>query len=305
MDRSAWLEALGPMRHTPEPIRAMLASDGAVETLPDPQPQEWLAIHEERGQTFEEFVRTAARPPAGERTIYLQPVDEVAELSDACLSTLAGFVSAFFQLDVRVRPPLLLDPASLVSRAAPDTGTPQVYAGDILARLFADKPADAFCVLGITAHDLFPHPIVSFAFGEASAACRVGVVSVARYGPPFCEDAPGLHPGEMRKRCCRVIAHEIGHMAGIGHCIYLRCLMNGSSSLAESDRRPLHLCPIDLRKLQWLVGFDFAERYARLQQFWREAGDAREAAWVAGRLQDATAQRHARPVRAGLFREWV
>ncbi len=243
--------------------------------------------------------------PAGERTIYLQPVDEVAALSDACLSTLAGFVSAFFQLDVRVRPPLVLDPASLVTRAAPDTGTPQVYAGDILARLFADKPSDAFCVLGITAHDLFPHPIVSFAFGEASAACRVGVVSVARYGPPFCEDAPGLHPGEMRKRCCRVIAHEIGHMAGIGHCIYLRCLMNGSSSLAESDRRPLHLCPIDLRKLQWLVGFDFAERYARLQQFWREAGDAREAAWVAGRLHDAAVQRPAGPVRAGLFREWV
>jgi archaemetzincin len=113
----------------------------------------------------------------------------------------------------------------------------------------------------------------------------VGVVSVARYGPPFCEDAPGLHPGEMRKRCCRVIAHEIGHMAGIAHCIYFRCLMNGSSSLAESDRRPLHLCPIDLRKLQWLVGFDFAERYRRLLQFWREADDGHEAAWVADRLQ--------------------
>jgi archaemetzincin len=103
----------------------------------------------------------------------------------------------------------------------------------------------------------------------------------------------------MRKRCCRVIAHEIGHMAGIGHCIYLRCLMNGSSSLAESDRRPLHLCPIDLRKLQWLVGFEFEERYRRLQQFWREAGDAHEAAWVAGRLHDAAVQRPAGPVRAG------
>ena len=305
MDRSTCLEALGAMRHAPESIRAMLASNGAVEALPEPQPQEWLAIHEEHGQTFDEFVRTATRVPAGERTIYLQPVDPVAALSEACLSTLAGFVSAFFQLDVRVRPPLVLDPASLVTRTAPDAGTPQVYAGDILARLYADKPADAFCVLGITAHDLFPHPIVSFAFGEASAACRVGVISVARYGPPFCENAPGLHPGEMRKRCCRVIAHEIGHMAGISHCIYFRCLMNGSSSLAESDRRPLHLCPIDLRKLQWLVGFDFAERYGRLQQFWREAGDDSEAAWVAGRLHDAAVQRPSGPVRAGLFREWV
>lgn len=276
----------------------MLASDGAVEPLPEPQARDWLAIHEEQGQSFDEFVRTAARVPSGERTIYLQPVNAVPALSEGCLATLAGFVSAFFQLDVRVRPPLVLDLKSLVTRSAPDTGTPQVYAGDILARLFADKPSDAFCVLGITAEDLFPHPIVSFAFGEASAACRVGVVSVARYGPPFCEDAPGRKPGEMRKRCCRVIAHEIGHMAGIAHCVYFSCLMNGSSSLAESDRRPLHLCPVDLRKLQWLVGFDFEERYRRLGQYWREAGEAAEAAWVAGRLEDAGARTPPAPVGA-------
>ncbi len=103
---------------------------------------------------------------------------------------------------------------------------------------------------------------------------------MARYGPPFCEDAPGRPPGERLKRCCRVIAHEIGHIAGLAHCVYFRCLMNGSSSLAESDRRPLHLCPIDLRKLQWLVGFDVAERYASLHGFWRAAGEDPEAAWA-------------------------
>jgi archaemetzincin len=293
------------MSDMPAAIRAMLASDGTVEPLPEPSPREWLAIHEERGQTFDQFVHDATRPAAGGRTIYLQPVDTAGALSDTCLSTLAAFAGAFFQLSVRVRPPLILDPASLVTRAAPDTGTPQVYAGDILARLYGDKPSDAFCVLGITAHDLFPHPIVSFAFGEASATCRVGVCSVARYGPPFCEDAPGNQQGEMRRRCCRVIAHEIGHMAGIGHCIYFRCLMNGSSSLAESDRRPLHLCPIDLRKLQWLIGFDFGERYSRLQQFWHAAGDEREEAWAAGRGLAASARRPSMPVLTGLHREWV
>jgi len=305
VDGSAWLDALGARRDAPAAVLAMLASDGAVEPLPDPEGQEWLAIHEEYGQTFDEFVRAAIRPPVSARTIYIQPVDTVGALSGTCLSTLAAFAAAFFQLDVRVSPPLALDPSSLVTRAAPDTGTPQVYAGDILSRLYADKPADAFCVLGVTAHDLFPHPIVSFAFGEASATCRVGVVSVARYGPPFCEDKPGREPGEMRKRCCRVIAHEIGHMAGIAHCIYFRCLMNGSSSLAESDRRPLHLCPVDLRKLHWLIGFDFAERYGHLQEFWRAAGDESETAWVAGRLQGAGARRSAIPVRAELRTERV
>jgi archaemetzincin len=304
LERNARFEALAALRDAPMPIRAMLASDGAVELLPEPAPQEWLAIHEESGQTFDQFRRMATRLAAGERTIYLQPVDAAGALSDACLSTLAGFTAAFFQLKVRVRPPLVLDPASLITRAAPDHGTPQVYAGDILTRLYADKPSDAFCVLGITAHDLFPHPIVSYAFGEASTACRVGVCSVARYGPPFCEDAAGTQPGDMRKRCCRVIAHEIGHMAGISHCIYFRCLMNGSSSLAESDRRPLHLCPIDLLKLQSLVGFDFGERYSQLQKFWRAAGDEREAEWVANRLQDSRARTPTTSA-AGTWRELV
>jgi archaemetzincin len=304
VERFSWPEALGAMRDVPVSIRAMLADDGGVEPLPDPAPREWLAIHEETGQTFDEFVRGVTRPSARERTIYLQPIDSAGALAGTCLSTLAAFAAAFFQLEVRIRPPLVLDAASLVTRTAPDTGGLQVYAGDILARLYADKPADAFCVLGVTAHDLFPHPIVSFAFGEASAACRVGVCSVARYGPPFCEDAPGRQPGDMRRRCCRVFAHEIGHMAGIDHCVYFRCLMNGSSSLAESDRRPLHLCPVDLRKLQWLIGFEFAERYTRLQKFWRAAGDDDEAAWAAGRLRASGANMQAMK-RAGLWRELV
>jgi len=42
------------------------------------------------------------------------------------------------------------------------------------------------------------------------------------------------------------------------HGVFFNCLMNGSNHLAESDRRPLHLCPVDLRKLQWTLGFDIA-----------------------------------------------
>jgi len=305
VDGSAWFDALGAQKDAPAPVHAMFALDDAAEPLPEPGPGEWLDIHQESGQTFDEFVRSAVRPPAGQRVIYLQPVDTQGALSSTCLATLASFAGAFFQLEVRVRPLLVLEPSSLVMRSAPDAGTPQVYAGDILARLYADKPRDAFCVLGITAHDLFPHPIVSFAFGEASATCRVGVVSVARYGPPFCEDAPGNRSGEMRTRCCRVLAHEIGHMAGLAHCIYFRCLMNGSSSLAESDRRPLHLCPIDLRKLQWLIGFDSVERYGCLQHLWRDVGEAAEAAWVAGRLHSAQAHRPPAPTLTGSLRAWA
>ena len=284
MDRRGWMDACGNLDEVPAPLRALVLSGGIAEPLREPDHQDWLAIHAERGQTFHEFTRSVSRPRTRETIIYLQPVDTGEALTQACLSTLAAFAGAFFQRPTRVLPPLALETSALTVRAAPDAGTPQVYAGDILTTLYAAKPADAFCVLGITARDLFPHPIVSFAFGEASATCRVGVVSVARYGPPFCQDAPGRAPGEMRKRCCRVIAHEIGHMAGIAHCVYCRCLMNGSSSLAESEKRPLHLCPVDLLKLQWLLGFDLGRRYADLERFWRQAGEHAEADWAAARL---------------------
>ncbi len=60
--------------------------------------------------------------------------------------------------------------------------------------------------------------------------------------------------------------------------------MNGSNSLAESDRRPIHLCPVCLRKLQWNRGFDVLARYRALAAFYDRQGLADEAAWVRNRV---------------------
>ena len=43
--------------------------------------------------------------------------------------------------------------------------------------------------------------------------------------------------------------------------------MNGSNHLEEADARPLHLCPVHLRKLQWSIGFDATARYRHLVEF--------------------------------------
>jgi len=69
-------------------------------------------------------------------------------------------------------------------------------------------------------------------------------------------------------------------MFGLAHCIYFNCLMNGSNHLAESDRRPLHLCPVCLRKLQWSIGFDVVARYGALERVTREDGFTDEADWL-------------------------
>jgi archaemetzincin len=87
------------------------------------------------------------------------------------------------------------------------------------------------------------------------------------------------------RRSCKVLAHETMHMFGVKHCIYFRCVMNGSNHLAESDARPLHLCPVDLRKLQHSVGFDVIERYRRLHAFCQEVGFDDEAQWLTKRLE--------------------
>lgn len=81
-----------------------------------------------------------------------------------------------------------------------------------------------------------------------------------------------------------MLVHEAGHMFGLAHCTFFNCLMNGSNRLAESDRRPLHLCPVCLRKLQWSVGFDVLERYRALERFSHAASFSDEAEWFSRRI---------------------
>ncbi|EDY16810.1 hypothetical protein CfE428DRAFT_5619 [Chthoniobacter flavus Ellin428] len=69
------------------------------------------------------------------------------------------------------------------------------------------------------------------------------------------------------------------------HCTYYSCVMNGSNHLAESDSRPLHLCPVCLRKLQWSTGFDVVARYTALEKASRAAGLMDEAEWLNRQLE--------------------
>jgi archaemetzincin len=78
-------------------------------------------------------------------------------------------------------------------------------------------------------------------------------------------------------------------MFGLQHCVYFRCLVNGSNHLAEADRRPLHLCPVCLRKLQWSVGFDVENRYRDLKAFHDRSGIEEESLWLERRLRSLAA----------------
>jgi archaemetzincin len=96
----------------------------------------------------------------------------------------------------------------------------------------------------------------------------------------------------MLRRGWKALAHETGHMFGFDHCGWYRYLMNGFNHPAESDARPLHLCPVDLRKLQWSIGFDVVEHYRLLRDFQRQVGFEDEAQRLDKRIRFISQREH-------------
>jgi archaemetzincin len=165
-------------------------------------------------------------------------------------------------------------------RVNPQTKQVQRLTTAVLDFLSERVPADAFCVLGVTLEDLYPSASWNYVFGQASLGRRVGVYSFARYDPDFFDERrPNDWRDRLLRRSCKVLVHETGHMFGLRHCVYYGCVMNGSNHLAEADSRPLHLCPVCLRKLQNGTGFDAVKRYRELAAFYRAQGWTEDAQW--------------------------
>jgi len=254
--------------------------------LESPKSGDWLAEHKEPGQTFAEFAATQYnRPDNIRKKIYLQPLGAFNKDSSPPLETLRAYAHSFFAMDVEVLPPIPLKD-EFTPRINRLTGKRQILSTDVLSFLKARLPDDAFCILAVTMEDLYPDPKWNFVFGQASLTERTGVYSFARYDPSFYGEKRGSdYEKIILKRSCRILAHETGHMFGLQHCIFFRCILNGSNHLAESDSRPLYLCPVCLRKLQHSIGYDIVNRYKDLHIFYRKSGFNEETQWVDSRLQ--------------------
>jgi archaemetzincin len=282
------IAAVGDLSELAPTLRRAFAADAPeFEPIPQPGPHDWLAVHDEPGQTFDEFrVSHPNRPTQDRHTIYLQPLGNFASARSPLIEKLREFAAAFFAMEAKVLPLAALDASKFTSRRNPYTGNPQILTSDVLNFLKVGVPRDAFCVVAITMEDLYPEPSWNFVFGQASLRERVGVYSFARYDPAFYGGSRGSdYEALLLRRSCKVLAHETGHMFGLAHCTYFNCLMNGSNHLAESDRRPLHLCPACLRKLQWSIGFDVLERYHALEKVCRGDGFTDEADWFHRRIE--------------------
>src|SRR5690606_1670187 len=193
---------------------------------------------------------------------------------------LAGFLSSFYGLPSRVEPErslaaLELAPARVHNHHA------QFDAGAILAALEPSLPSDAYSMTALVARDRFVDDRQEFAFGYGLHVDRLAVVSFAQLDPQFLgHDRSPDFQKRIRERSYKLVAHEVGHTLGLGHCDAYACVMNGVAHLAELDATPLRLCPICLRKLLWLVDVDPLQRYRELAQHYQAVGLDADLAWV-------------------------
>lgn len=255
------------------------------ERLPPAQPGEWLAEHDEPGQTYRDYLLSRpVRPTAARRTLYVQPLGEFTATQRKIIDRTAEYMEIYFGLPVTVQEPIGLEaiPAS-AQRKHPRWGMPQVLTTYVLEKvLYPTLPDDAMARIAFTTSDLWPGEGWNFVFGQASLNRRVGVWSIYRNGDPEAgDDAYRL----CLLRTIKIATHETGHMFSMQHCIFFRCNMAGANHQAEADRHPLWLCPVCLAKLCWATGVEPADRFRRLTEFCERQGFEKEQAFFRRSLE--------------------
>ena len=279
-DAAARAEAIGDISALPPAHQRAFADGPLFRPMFRPGRDDWLAQHHERGQSFEAFERRW-RPDPARTKIYVLPVGKFGP-TDPALGDLERITEAHFAMDV-----VFLDPVTeedLALKGRKHGGHRQLHAFTILHRLKLRVPDDAQVLLAVTNVDLYPEPSWNFVFGLASLGERVAVFSFARYHPSFYgEPVEPDTPQRVLTRAVKVMTHELGHTFGMEHCTHFACNMNGSNHLDETDRAPLHLCPVCLRKLQHAVGFDPERRYRDLADAYEATGLDEASTWSLAR----------------------
>jgi len=225
-----------------------------------PKPGDWLwEVNEGGGETFDQFTFSGYRRTP---TFLCLPVKLLPTLSidfignKAVLTTITNEDNEKKQLQFKITSRLIGNERQLMTN-------------DINKCLKHLMPNDGYCIVGLTMWDLYCKESMSFVTGEAAVLLKAGIFSFARFDPYFNTENRLLIDNSYSVEICNklilesciTMIHETLHLFGIQHCIFFDCCMNGSNRLQE---RPLHLCPVDLHKLQRLVGFDFIEREKNL-----------------------------------------
>lgn len=247
--------------------------------VPLPGPDDWLAHHAERGQSWTSYARRSFRPsPHGHvKVLEVVPVGVFDEEDSPQLSALVEFMTVFFGFQCRAIAPVPIDDVAVSGLV----GGTQLLCGDAMDYLNHRRiPRDVFAQIVVTMADLTPGEGWNFVYGQASLVNGVGVFSFARYSANFWRSAGAKKPltplehNQLLKKSCKTMAHEVTHILGLRHCIYFHCIMNGNNG---DEHAPLQYCPVCLRKVHDACkddgsGMDIVERYAKLGAFYGHYG---------------------------------
>lgn len=245
--------------------------------LSSPEPGEWLDQHKESGQTFSNYSRIRPNVLSRQRgTLYIQPIGKFSETETELMKSTADYLQVFF--NCRVKTLDVVDAASIpesARRKHPEWGVEQLLTTYILDEVLKPElPNDAFAAIAFTQHDLWPGDGWNFVFGYAAYRDRIGVWSLHRFGDP-------QKSKQSRRKCLlrmiKLATHETGHMFSMRHCTHAKCNMQGSNSLEESDKQPLHLCSQCHAKTIYATGANPKKRLKALKSLCEQHGFTTEA----------------------------
>lgn len=231
--------------------------------LQDPLLGEWRFYNNEAHQHFEDYKKAnPAKANSGITKLYLLPLGSFTPLQLKGIELTREYLQIFFQLKTEI-----LEPVS--DLAIPDTAKRtgrdsniQLHTPYIFKQFLKGKiPPNGYALMAISEKDLYPDPAWNFVFGIASYTDRIGVSSIFRYQG---DGLTNTNFSLFLKRLIGTSSHEIGHMFSIHHCVNASCVMNGSNSLAESDRHTLRLCSECQQKLHWNISYNNKARLKEL-----------------------------------------
>ncbi len=239
--------------------------------LTDPLPGEWRAEHPESEQTVDAYKSASpAIPDSIRKYIYLVPLNAFDSVELSLMKITSEYLYAVFDLPVKIKTGISInDIPSNKKRKG------QLNSGYILHDLLVKNlPDDAVGMMAITSSDLYPDDDWNFVFGEANIKERVGVSSFHRYGDPSESDSAF---NLCLRRLMGTTSHEFLHMLSMKHCKIFSCVLNGSNSLQESDKKPLIICPQCLEKLNFALNENSSDYFRRLMLFYNKYGFSKEA----------------------------
>ena len=151
------------------------------------QPGDWLESHEEKGQSVKTYIKShRPRPNAKQKYIYIQRIGQFTPAHTNILDTTKDYMSLCF--GVPVKELAVYSDTKIPAKAQrihPAWGMKQFYSTYLLEQVLKKrKPADALCIIGFTATDLYPDPNWNFVFGIARPWDGLGLWSIYRNGNP-------------------------------------------------------------------------------------------------------------------------